>query len=130
MTGENPQHRTAILEKDHLLSNEIYDILKNTAQIYLPATGTLYATVAAIWGLPAAQEVLATIVAIDTALGAFLGFSTKSYNNSEAKFDGNIDVIETDAKKTFSLNLNTDPNELDSKDQVLFKVNSLPGNDG
>lgn len=64
-----------------LMDNKTYDILKFIAMIVLPALGTLYFTLAAIWGLPNSNEVVGTITAIDTFMGALLGISTKAYNN-------------------------------------------------
>lgn len=65
------------------MSNEIYDILKDIAQLWLPALATLYAALAGIWGLPFSQEIPATIMAIDTFLGAILKISTVKYNNAK-----------------------------------------------
>ena len=62
-----------------MLSNKTYDVLKWVAQILLPAIGTLYFTIAEIWGLPYAGEIVGTITAIDCFLGALLGISTKVY---------------------------------------------------
>lgn len=61
------------------LSNETYDILKYIAQIVLPALGTLYAALSGIWGLPFGDQVVGTIMAIDTFLGALLMISTNQY---------------------------------------------------
>ncbi len=65
------------------MSNEIYDILKDIAQLWLPGLATLYAALAGIWGLPFSQEIPATIMAIDTFLGAILKISTVKYNNAK-----------------------------------------------
>jgi hypothetical protein len=62
------------------LSNNAYDILKWIAQILLPALGTLYFALSKIWGLPYSTEVVGTIAAVDTFLGALLGISTAEYN--------------------------------------------------
>lgn len=67
------------------MSNKVYNILKYIALIYLPAIGTLYLTLAGIWGLPYGEQIGATITAIDTCLGAFLGISTKAYNSKKKK---------------------------------------------
>ena len=67
------------------LSNETYDILKWIAQILLPALGTLYFALAKIWGLPYGTEIVGTIAAIDTFLGALLQISTDNYNRQENK---------------------------------------------
>lgn len=62
------------------MNNKTYDILKWIAQILLPALGTLYFALSKIWGFPFATEVVGTIAAIDTFLGAVLGISTANYN--------------------------------------------------
>ena len=61
------------------LSNNTYDILKWIAQILLPALGTLYFALSKIWGFPYATEVVGTIAAVDTFLGAVLGISAMNY---------------------------------------------------
>lgn len=62
------------------MSNKVYDVLKFIAQIVLPAIGTLYFALASIWGLPCGEQIVGTITAIDTFLGALLGLSSMSYN--------------------------------------------------
>ena len=61
------------------MSNKTYDVLKYIAQIVLPALGTLYFALAAIWGLPYAEQVVGTITAVDTFLGVILKVSSDSY---------------------------------------------------
>ncbi|MBQ6451602.1 MAG: phage holin [Solobacterium sp.] len=61
------------------LDNKTYDILKYIAQIVLPAIGTLYFALAQIWGLPYGEEVVGTITAVDTFLGALLQLSSNQY---------------------------------------------------
>lgn len=62
------------------LSNKAYDVLKWIAQIVLPALATLYFAISSIWGLPYGEQVVGTITAIDTFLGAILGLSAMNYN--------------------------------------------------
>lgn len=64
------------------MSNALYDKLKFIAQVVLPAAGTLYAALAGIWGLPYAEQIVGTIVAVDTFLGVVLKISTHQYNKS------------------------------------------------
>lgn len=68
------------------MSNRTYDILKELAQIWLPALATLYFTLASIWGFPYAEQIVGTISAIDVFLGAILKISTIQYNKG---VDGN-----------------------------------------
>lgn len=65
------------------MSNKAYDILKWIAQILLPALGTLYFALSQIWGLPYGEEIVGTIVAVDTFLGALLGISTEKYKREQ-----------------------------------------------
>lgn len=62
------------------MSNKTYDILKWIAQVILPALGTFYAALVPLWGLPYGDQIVGTILAADTLLGAILGISTKRYN--------------------------------------------------
>lgn len=63
-----------------MLDDKIYDVLKWVALVVLPAIATLYTALAGVWGLPYAQEIPATITAVDLFLGALLGVSTAQYN--------------------------------------------------
>ena len=56
-----------------ILNNKVYDVLKWIALIALPATATLWFTIAKIWGLPYIAEITGTMVAVDTFLGTLLG---------------------------------------------------------
>ena len=67
------------------MSTETYDILKWIAQMLLPALGTLYFALAAIWGFPYGEEIVGTITAIGTFLGAILGISSINYTKKEDK---------------------------------------------
>lgn len=64
------------------LSNKTYDILKWIALHLLPAAGLLYAALSKLWGFPYATEVVGTIAAIDTFMGALLGISSAEYNKT------------------------------------------------
>ena len=66
-----------------VLHNKAYDIMKWVVAIVLPAFGTLYFALCGIWGLSYGEEVLGTLVAVETFLGAVLGISTKNYNALE-----------------------------------------------
>lgn len=79
-------------QRDYLLGNKIYDILSYIALIILPALATFYLTLAGLWNFPEPEKVAATIVAVDTLLGAMLKISKKSYDNSEERFDGDLKI--------------------------------------
>lgn len=69
------------------MSNKLYDILKYVVIIVFPALATLYTALSAVWGWPYADQVVTTITAVDTFLGAVLCISTISYNKASASKD-------------------------------------------
>lgn len=60
-------------------NSKVYDALKYIAQIVLPALGTLYFALASIWNLPFGEEIVGTVTAVDTFLGALLMISSMNY---------------------------------------------------
>lgn len=123
MQSDAPQHLDE--SKRSFLNNGAYDVLKFVAQIGLPAVGTLYFALADLWNLANATQVVGTITAVDVFLGVLLGLSTKAYNNSDAKYDGEIHVDEhPDGSKVANLVLKNYENPADVVDQkeVTFKV--------
>lgn len=63
-------------------NSKVYDILKFIALIVLPAAATLYSTVGNIWGFPFPSEIAATIMAIDTFMGAVLKVSSDKFKGA------------------------------------------------
>lgn len=111
-----------------IIRGKLYDVLKFIALILLPACGTLYFTLAGIWGLPNAEEVVGTIVAIDTFLGVVLQISSSAYQSSDDRFDGTMDVSRDGEKVIYTLNLKDDPEPLAEQESVTFKVQTAPDN--
>jgi len=70
-----------------ILNNRVYDILKWVSLVCLPALGTLYFALAGIWGFPYGEQIVGTIMAIDTFLGALLGISSIQYNKKIGESD-------------------------------------------
>ena len=70
------------------MSNKMYDVLKYIAQIGLPAVGTLYYALSAIWGLPYGEQIVGTITAVDTFLGTLLMISSSAYRKENG--DGDV----------------------------------------
>ena len=54
----------------------------------LPAVATLYAALSAVWAWPYSEEVVTTITAVDTFLGAVLCISTATYNKEAKENNG------------------------------------------
>lgn len=122
MTDNSPSsHRVAI---EPWMTDKTYNSLKQVAQIWLPAIGSLYFGLAEIWHLPMAPEVVGTITLLDTFLGVVLGISSKVYNASDAKYAGAMDVRQEEGRKKFTFTLDTDPEDLVDRQDVTFRVNA------
>lgn len=65
------------------LPDKVYDILKWVCLIVLPACGTLYFALSGIWGFPYGEQIVGTLTAIDTFLGALIGVSAKTISDEQ-----------------------------------------------
>lgn len=115
---------TDITREKPILSNTVYNYLKYAVQIVLPAAGTLYSTLAFIWGLPYGEQVVGTITALALFGGVLLGLSKNSYDKSEQKFDGALNV-DSAADEEFQLEFKQELPDLAKQDTVTLKVNQL-----
>lgn len=113
------------MERDYLLTNRAYDILKFIALIFLPAVGTLYFTLAGFWELPKADEVVGSITAIDAFLGALLGLSGRQYSRSDSRYDGVMEVSEQNSRLLHQLEITTPPEILGQQEAITFKVKKI-----
>lgn len=107
------------------LSNRSYDAIKFFAQILLPAFGTLYFSLAALWGLPKSEEVVGTTVAVDAFLGVLLGLSTRAYQGSGAATDGYLTATGVDpdtGHPNLQMVITKPPDKLLSNKTVTLKV--------
>lgn len=59
--------------------NKTYDRLKTICLIILPALATFYGSLGQIWNFPYTEQVVLTITAFDTFMGATLGISNINY---------------------------------------------------
>lgn len=66
-----------------IMSNKLYDFLKELTLVYLPALGTLYFALSGIWGFPYGEQVVGTITAVVAFLGVCLHISTNNYRKKE-----------------------------------------------
>lgn len=72
------------------LTNKVYDVLKYIARYVFPALGTLYFTLAGIWGLPYGEEIIGTLSALTIALNLLLGLTT--YEEPPIPTQGTISI--------------------------------------
>ena len=78
MTDENTEPKTAGTEPtvpDWLLPNRAYDVLKWLALIVLPALAVFVHVVDPAWGLPYVDQIVTTLNALGTLIGAVIGAS-------------------------------------------------------
>lgn len=104
------------------LSNPLYDQLKRATTVLLPGVGALYFALAQIWGLPAAEEVVGTIAAVNVFLGLVVNVSSKSYDNSDQKFDGVAHLSNQDGRAYIGLEMHEGPEAIADKKEVILKV--------
>lgn len=65
-------------------NSKVYDVLKWIALVVLPALSTFYIGLGQIWSnIPYPAQIGATIMLIDTLLGALLGISSIQYAKKE-----------------------------------------------
>lgn len=125
MTTTDPaaKHLATTTATKPLLSDKTYNAVKWTAQYFLPAVGTLYFALATLWGLPEPEKVIGSITALDIFLGALLGISKKSYEKSDAKYDGALLIDDSDPEKDiYRLEVDAHLEELNGRDAITLKV--------
>ena len=62
------------------ISNEWYDRLKFLCTVFCPALGTLIFAISKIWGFPPyAENIVGTLCAVSTFIGALIGISSSQY---------------------------------------------------
>lgn len=60
------------------MTNQQYDTLKTIALIITPVLAFL-ASVVTIWGIPYGEQIVATLTALDTLIGAVVVIANKQY---------------------------------------------------
>jgi hypothetical protein len=111
-----------------LINDNVYDVLKNTVELVLPALGALYFALAGFWGWPNAEAVVGSIAAVTVFLGVVLRVARNSYHNSSEKYSGSVEVVHNaEGEPVVTLNLPEDPGALLASAQkngdVILKVN-------
>lgn len=109
--------------KSPLLSSSTYNVLKHVAQFGLPLLAALYYALGQIWNLPDVPQVMASVASINAILGVVLGYSTSTYNASEAKYSG---IIQVGEEGLAQLVLHHNPEDLIRQAEGLFKLEPVP----
>lgn len=104
-------------------TNTAYDGLKSLVIITFPLLSSLLFVSSYIWYLPSTKTIMGMIALLTLVISICLIISTKRYKNNEIAYDGQIVVvIQEDGPKSFMLELNGDPEDLEQKDFVTFKI--------
>lgn len=107
-----------------MYDNKLYDFLKTFTMITLPATTAVYLTVGNIKDLSNFVQVGVTIATINVVLGIVVGMSSKRWNRSESKYDGEIAIVGNDSDTgmpNLQLIVTSDPNGFADKGTILLK---------
>lgn len=64
------------------MSNKTYDILKFIALIVTPVI-TFLCAIVSIWGIPYGEQIIATLAALDTLVGAIIVIAKKQYDKKQ-----------------------------------------------
>lgn len=126
-----PNTTSSTGEGKYALPTSVYDAAKDTVLIYLPAAGTLYFTLATIWGLPAAEQVVGTFAAVAVFLGLTLKISTVSFNKSSKSTDGSLIIDQSDpTKDKYLLDVTTPLEAVADSDKITLKVDNQSSHGG
>jgi hypothetical protein len=108
------------------MNNKAYDALKFVALILLPGAAAVYVGVAAIWGLPNADEVSQTVVVVDTFLGLLVRYFSGKHQD-EKEYDGTLELQldSSGAVRGAVQSFDVDPDDLAGHTELVFKVNPV-----
>ncbi len=106
-----------------MLTDTTYNIGNKLVRVIIPGLSSLYFGFASVVDLRVSEQVIGMLAVIATLLGVCLTISSRQYKVSGAAYDGQIVVsVPDDGPKLFSLQLDEDPEELEKKNSVTFKV--------
>lgn len=102
------------------LSDKTFTVLAITGDLTLPVIGVLCFVASLIFDISGIEYVLGVILLLISIIGFVLLFSSSNYKKTHT---GEIVItMMPDGKQLFSLELETDPNELVDRDTVSFRV--------
>lgn len=104
-----------------LPSGAVYDKLKLTAQLILPAFAALYFGLSQIWNLPAGAEVSGTISLLNVFVGVIVVWLKSLHNAAGTQYDGFLTWEDHDEGSSLRLT-SIDIQALENKGEILMKV--------
>lgn len=122
MSEYQPKH---VEEVKPLLSDGMYNRLKDLNQKVLPAAGALYSALAIIWGFPKGVEVVGSIAAIGVFGAVILAWASNRYEKSGVGYDGTLEVQHLDGRKVAVMDITTQPEDMVNQKTVNLKVSNV-----
>lgn len=102
------------------MSDGLYNKLKFLALVLLPALGTLYAALAALYVWGYTEQVLGTVLAVDTFLGIVLGISNSQHQTAIAQRGEGSLIVDEDGSAYAEFGF--DPADASPGDAVTLRV--------
>jgi hypothetical protein len=99
----------------------LYERLKLSATILLPAIGALYFALAQIWHFPVAAEINGTIAVINTFVGTAVMWLKSVYKASGAAYNGVLTWEDTEDGAILRMS-GVDNQTLTTQDAITFKI--------
>lgn len=110
-------------------SNKWYDVLKFIALILLPALGTAVAGLGVLWHWSLTDDVVSSIMVVDTFLGALIGVSASKYGKSTDNVAGYMyanGINEDTGLADLQLYVRQHPDEIMAGKTAVFKIGPPP----
>lgn len=111
------------------MGKRIYDSLKFTALVILPAVSALYFGFGQIWGFPAVEQVVGSIAVLDAVLGTVLAKSSQDYLKKAVVVEASLGLDENGAAELQTLKQINDKPLIFENGQLLFmraRVDNTP----
>lgn len=103
------------------MSKKIVPIVPLFGLVFIPGTATLVYGIWTLMGLPYALHILGGLAFVSLCMGTYISIRKIPMFASES--DGEFSVIESDTGvSTYSLNLDTDLEDLPRKKTIVFRV--------
>ena len=103
-------------------TNRGYDALKFVALVLLPGLSAAYFSLAQIWDLPNAEQVVGTATILDTLLGLLLTNSSTKYQDPAKVIDGHLVVGNDEGEQHIGVAWDEKFRGLGTKDLITLSV--------
>lgn len=106
------------------MTDKLYNSLKWTALVFLPAVGALYFGLGQLWDFPEVEKVVGSVTVVETFIGLLLRKSAVDFGT--AKTIGDAIVVQnaegTPVALKFTVDASARPAVLNDKKVALFNV--------